>query len=122
MNTKVDLNRTFHFLAKGRTAAVLCSLFFPWCGQAATVGVNIINFAFQPPSVTITQNDSVVWTQKDTTSHTSTSDTAGVWDSGLLTINQTFSNTFSATGSFPYHCTVHPFMKASVTVQAAATN
>ena len=87
-------------------------------GFAATASVNIINFTFQPSAVTIQVGDQVTWTQKDTTQHTSTSDT-GLWDSGLLTLNQTFTNTFMNAGSFPYHCTVHPFMTAGVSVQGS---
>ena len=29
---------------------------------------------------------------------------------------QTFSHTFAAAGSVPYHCSIHPFMKGTVTV------
>jgi plastocyanin len=51
--------------------------------SAATVGVDIVNFAFQPPSVNIQTGDTVVWTQKDAAPHTSTSD-ASLWASQLL--------------------------------------
>jgi hypothetical protein len=39
--------------------------------------------------------------------------------SGQLQTNQTFSFTFNDVGTFNYHCTIHPEMKASVTVAAA---
>jgi hypothetical protein len=85
---------------------------------AASANVNIIDFAFNPASVTIHVNDSVVWTWIGPTVHTATSDT-GLWDSGLLsTPGAKFTHTFTSSGSFPYFCVVHPFMTASVSVQS----
>jgi plastocyanin len=40
------------------------------------------------------------------------------WGSKSLAKGDTFSFTFSKTGSFSYHCGVHPSMKASITVVA----
>jgi uncharacterized protein (TIGR03118 family) len=91
----------------------------PSIGHAATVNVDIINFTFSPASTNVNVGDTVTWTQKDTTEHTSTSDTA-LWNSPFLSLNQTFSQTFSNAGTFPYHCTLHSFMKASVTVSNTA--
>jgi plastocyanin len=46
-----------------------------------------------------------------------TSDTPGVFGSpGNLTQNQTFTFTFTTAGTFPYHCSIHPYMKAKITV------
>ena len=38
-------------------------------------------------------------------------------DSGFLLLNDTYSMTFNAPGTFAYYCTVHPFMTATVTIQ-----
>ena len=85
---------------------------------AATANVSIVNFAFNPATVTINVNDQVKWTwASGATSHSTTSDTS-LWDSGLHTNGFTFSHTFGAAGNFPYFCSLHPFMTASVTVQA----
>jgi glucose/arabinose dehydrogenase len=54
----------------------------------------------------------------DNASHTSTSDT-GLWDSGILNLTQ-FTFKFTAAGDYPYHCTTHPFMTASVSVTASS--
>jgi plastocyanin len=45
-----------------------------------------------------------------------TSDT-GAFDSGSLAPGAKFSFTFQTRGSFPYHCTPHPGMVATVVVQ-----
>jgi len=83
--------------------------------QAATVDVDIQGFAFSPGDLTITTGTTVRWTNLDGVAHTSTSDGAG-WDSGSLANGQDYSFTFTTAGSYPYHCTFHPSMTATVTV------
>jgi glucose/arabinose dehydrogenase/plastocyanin len=77
--------------------------------------VSIMNFAFQPATLTINPGDTVTWVNNDTAAHTSTSDT-GVWDSGTLASGQSFSFTFTSPGSFPYHCEFHPGMLGTIVV------
>src|SRR5581483_2830080 len=69
--------------------------------------VAIVDFAFQPGSVTVRVGDTVVWTNDGALVHTATSD-AGVWDTGRLTAGQSGSFTFTAPGTFSYLCAVHP--------------
>jgi uncharacterized repeat protein (TIGR01451 family) len=89
-------------------------LALPVCGGQAAV--SIVDFAFNPAAVSIQVNDSVVWTWVGPTPHTTTS-TTGLWDSGFMTAAAPrFTFTFKSSGSFPYICTLHPFMTASVTV------
>lgn len=87
--------------------------------HAETVEVDISNFAFNPSTITVQVGDEVVWTNLDAVAHTTTSDT-GLWDSGNLNQGETFRMTFSSPGTFPYHCSIHPFMTGSVVVEAAA--
>ena len=67
----------------------------------------INNFAFMPSTVTVTAGMQVQWTNQDGTAHTVTADDNG-FRSGSLNNSQTFSQTFSAPGSYPYHCSIHP--------------
>ncbi len=83
---------------------------------AVSANVSIVDFAFNPSAVSINVNDSVTWTWAGSFSHSSTSDNTNLWNSGILGNGATFSHTFKSAGSFPYHCVVHPFMTASVTV------
>jgi plastocyanin len=78
--------------------------------------VSISGFAFSPSSLTVSVGDTVTWTNHDAVSHTSTSNT-GVWDSGLIGQNDSFMRVFSTAGAFPYHCTPHPQMTGTITVQ-----
>lgn len=58
----------------------------------------------------------VVWTNRDDLPHTVTAQDDST-DSGFLLLNDTYSMTFNAPGTFAYYCTVHPFMTATVTIQ-----
>jgi plastocyanin len=87
---------------------------------AADVAVGINNFAFSPGSATVPVGTRVVWTNMQAgVPHTVTSDT-GLFDSGMMAPNATFSFTFSTAGTFPYHCNVHPNMHGTVVVTQAA--
>src|SRR5258708_4847331 len=99
----------------------LCATALTIAGSAcgATTDVSIHNFAFDPPSVSINTGDIVRWTENDGAFHSTTSDDA-LWDSGSLPFHGQFPFQFNTAGEYPYHCTPHPFMTASVSVQASA--
>ena len=81
-----------------------------------TADVTIQNFAFSPATLTVAVGTTVTWHNNDSPTHTVVSD-SGVFSSGDLPTGSTFSFTFSATGTFSYHCGIHPSMKGTVTVQ-----
>jgi plastocyanin len=58
----------------------------------------------------------LTWTNKDSTSQSVTSDTPGIFDSGVLAPGATFSYTFSTAGVFPYHSTATSTTFGSITV------
>jgi plastocyanin len=84
---------------------------------AQTYNVDLSGFAFSPLTLTIKQGDMVIWTNKDSTGHTVTSDSGTELASSTLSTGQTYSHTFSTTGNFDYHCSIHPMMKAKIIVQ-----
>ena len=78
------------------------------------------SFAFRPASLTIKTGTTVTWKNTTTVSHTVTSDDGKSFDSGAanpIAAGGTFSFTFTAAGTFAYHCAIHPFMKATIIVQ-----
>jgi len=87
---------------------------------AADTGVNIQNFAFQPTPLMITVGMTVTWTNRDSASHTTTSD-SGIWNSGPLSNGKSFSFTFNQAGTFAYHCDIHPNMHGMIVVSGNAT-
>ena len=77
--------------------------------------VEIENFSYNPSGLHINPGDMVEWRNRDAVFHSATSDN-GVWDSGLLAEDDTYTYTFSLAGVFPYHCTVHPSMMDTIVV------
>jgi plastocyanin len=74
-------------------------------------------YAFSPATLSIKAGTQVVWTNTTDAAHTVTSDTAGVFGTpSSLNTNQTFMFTFTTPGTFAYHCNIHPYMKATITV------
>jgi len=82
-----------------------------------TFNVSISNFAFNPVGLSIKKGDTVIWTNDDSTQHTVTSDSGSELGSQLLSNGQIYSHTFNNAGTFNYHCSVHSFMGAKITVQ-----
>lgn len=83
-----------------------------------TQTVEIINFAFRPASIRVKKGTKVAWIQKDSTAHTVTStNPAGLFDSGTLSQNGRFEFTFNNLGTVEYYCAIHPYMKGKVTVE-----
>jgi plastocyanin len=80
--------------------------------------VTIRSFAFETQNVQVATGGSVTWVncESSATSHTSTSD-QGVWSSPLIAPGDAFTETFDTPGVYSYHCTPHPFMTGTVTVQ-----
>jgi plastocyanin len=91
----------------------------PATANAAT-GVNIVDFAFTPSMVSVPIGTVVTWTNTGNAPHTVTSNT-GVFESGTLNKNGTYSYTFNQAGTFRYHCKIHPDMTGTVQVGTTTT-
>ena len=72
--------------------------------------------AYAPNPIAIAVGGTVTWTNNDSTTHTSVAN-GGAWNSGAIAPGGTFAMTFVSAGSFPYHCSIHPGMAGTVTVQ-----
>ncbi len=84
---------------------------------AATSGsVTIKNFAFQPATTTVKAGSTITVTNQDNTTHTFTADN-NAFDTGSIDAGTSKSLTApSSPGSYPYHCTIHPFMHGRLIV------
>lgn len=85
---------------------------------AAESSVVIEDFAFKQATITVKKGTKVTWTNKDSVSHTVTPDETSndFQGSELLGKGQSYSYTFSKTGTFKYHCQPHPQMTGTVIV------
>jgi len=83
----------------------------------ATDKVDIANMAFSPADITVKKGTSVTWTNQDSIQHTVTeNDGKSGPSSSPLDQGKSYSFTFNDTGTFNYHCSIHPEMIGSVTV------
>jgi plastocyanin len=80
---------------------------------AATKGASA--FDPNPFTISLAGNATVKWGNADGTTHTVTAD-GGAFSSGNIGAGGTFSHTFTATGSYPYHCTIHAGMVGTIVV------
>jgi plastocyanin len=91
--------------------------------SAADRGVRIgeadERYFFGPQTQYANVGDSVTWTNGTDAPHTVTSDSGDELASDNLAEDATFEHTFSAEGTFAYHCTIHAYMKGKVVVLAA---
>lgn len=83
----------------------------------ATNSITISGFAFSPASITIKKGTTVTWTNQDGAAHT-VQETDGKTgpDSTMLANGKSYTFTFAETGTFKYHCSIHPDMTGTVTV------
>ena len=81
---------------------------------AAQVGIE--NFTFSPGEVTAAVGETITWTNEDSAPHTATLDD-GACDTGNIAQGATAGLVFDAAGTYPYHCTIHPNMTGTITIQ-----
>ena len=93
----------------------------PTDGSANVVVVDISNYAYSQQTITVKSGTTVKWVNGDAVAHTATAD-AGQFDSGSLSTAgtgydptgygapaaATYSRSFNTTGTFKYHCSLHP--------------
>ncbi len=87
--------------------------------NSATFPVEIRDYDFAPATRTISVGDTVTWTNQDDIEHTTTEST-GIWNSGLISRGGSFSHTFHTPGTFDYFCGPHPFMTGRIVVEEAS--
>jgi plastocyanin len=90
----------------------------PLARAAAGSSVTIKDFSFGPSAITIHAGDTVTWVNEGPSNHTATA--PGVFNTGILHPRQSASQTFTHAGTFAYRCSIHPFMRAAVTVLPAS--
>ena len=88
---------------------------------ADAVVVNIAKMKYEQPEVTIKPGQTVTWINTEAMPH-NVAFKAGVvgdakMDGAMMKKDQSYSITFNEAGTYDYHCTPHPFMKAKVIVE-----
>ena len=84
--------------------------------ESGMVTMDIKDFTFHPGSLTVRVGSAVLWRNGDASAHTATSD-AKYWDTGTISPGDSSRViTFSTPGTFSYHCAIHQYMTATITV------
>lgn len=84
---------------------------------SAVVTIDIVDFAFSQPELTIAPGTTVTWTNTGVAPHT----VSGLpTESGTLEPGASFSFTFTDAGAFDYRCAFHPQMVGRITVDPDA--
>jgi len=80
--------------------------------------VDIRDNLFSNSIITIPVNSQVTWINSGSAAHTVTADDRS-FNSGNLVTNQRFTLNFIKTGTFTYHCNIHPAMTGTVIVTSS---
>lgn len=73
-------------------------------------------YGFDSTMLTVAVGTTVMWTNTTDAPHTVTSDSGTTLASPTINPKGTFSFTFTQPGTYSYHCTLHPYMKATIVV------
>jgi len=84
--------------------------------SAAGPQIEIKHHKYLPATLTVPVGSTVTWINRDDDVHTVVS-TAQKFNSRGIDNDETFSQTFSAPGTYEYFCTLHPLMTAKVIVK-----
>lgn len=88
---------------------------------ADAIVVNIEKMKYDQPELKVKTGDTVYWINKEVMPHNVAFKKGVVGDEPfkgeMLKKDQAYSITFNEAGSYEYHCTPHPFMRATVIVE-----
>jgi plastocyanin len=104
-------------------APVIGQMTHPGGGAGGGHAVTINDAGFVPGEMVVAPGQHVTFTNTGVNPHTVTSDAPGVFDSGTLNKGNTFDLAApAAPGVYTYHCSLHLFMRGSVTVSTLTLN
>ena len=78
--------------------------------------IEVKDFMFMPTTLTVSAGDKVTWVNKDDEPHTVVSDT-GVFRSGAMDTNESYSFKFDKPGTYHFTCSIHPRMVGTIVVK-----
>lgn len=86
-------------------------------GAAESGEVNMVDFTYDPDSLTVAPGAEVTFTNGDSTAHTATADDNS-FSSGSIQGGEDGTIVAPDTpGEYPYFCAFHPFMKGTLVVE-----
>ncbi len=101
--------------------SVLALMVLPTVRAQSAPTVTIRDFEFGPGTLRVTLQSGtqqIRWLNSGPATHTVVAD-QGAFNSGRLAPGGSFTFSFSTTGTYAYHCEIHPAMKGQIVVEAA---
>ncbi len=87
----------------------------PVVSDALQMTVEISDFDYFPRELTVESGTTITWVNRDAVPHDA-ADEGGVWETAMLKQDESATLTFDSPGVYRYICTIHPNMKATLTV------
>ena len=89
-----------------------------------SAGVKTLDTYYQPTVITIQTGSKITWKNDDISPHTATSlandsnssNNGKIFDTGIFTPGTSKSIIVNGTGTVNYYCSIHPWMKGTITV------
>ena len=82
---------------------------------------SIVDYKFEPASITVHVGDTITWTNNGQQPHTATANN-GSFNTGTIKPGSSASHSFTQAGTFAYICSIHPFMHGTVVVVANSSS
>ena len=83
---------------------------------ASGTTVDVKNFSFNPSALTVAKGATVTWKFDDSAKHNVTS-SDGSFKSADESTGGTYTHSFNTAGTYNYICSIHQYMKATITVK-----
>jgi len=83
-----------------------------------TVQASMAASAFTPSTIQAKVGDVIAWTNNDSIGHTATVDDDPACTTETLAGGETGALTFSAAGTYAFHCKIHSFMTGTIEVSS----
>jgi len=83
---------------------------------ARTATIQIDNFRFTPPDLTVAAGTTVIWKNRDDSPHR-VADKNGTFASAALDTDDSYSRSFATPGIYHYFCSIHPYMVGTIVVK-----
>jgi plastocyanin len=84
--------------------------------DTGTIQATMAQRAFTPATINAKVGDVIAWTNNDRLSHTATVDADPACTTETLANGATGAVKFTAAGTYPFHCQIHPDMTGTIEV------